>query len=166
VVSACTTRSTIQTLHFTNSVFMFCMTLTRNSNYFPIQHSTIPLLNKAKFSVKYKFNLYIYDAVSLAFKDSVKAPAICWWPQPLMPGYDPRPVHMRSLVKWWWDSLFFKHFRFYPVNKHNSYWKDKQAKPVDLLSTALLKVGQWFLSASIHEAINRYTNFENILEVT
>jgi hypothetical protein len=89
------------------------------------------------------------------------APAVWCWPQPLM------PVHMRSLIKWWWDRLFFKHFRFYPVNKHNSYQKNKQAKPADLLSTALLEDGKWFLSASIHEAIiNRYINFENILEVT
>jgi hypothetical protein len=100
------------------------------------------LLNKAQFSVEYKLNLYIYNAVSLVFKNSVMAPAVCCWPQPLMRGYDPRPVHMTSLVKRCWDRLFFKHFRFYPVNKHNSYQKDEQAKPVDLLSTALLKNGQ------------------------
>lgn len=147
--------------------YMFCMILTRNSNYFPIQHSTIHPSKQSTVLCRAQIqSVYIQNAVSLAFKDSVMGPAVCCWPQPLTSGYDPRQVHMRSLVKWWWDRLFLKHFRFYPVNKHNSYQKDKQAKPVDLLSTALLEDGQWFLSASIHEAINRYINFENILEVT
>lgn len=102
MVSACTTRSTIQTLHFTNSVFTCSVWFSQEiaiTSLYSIQQFT--LLNKAQFSVEYKLNLYIYNAVSLAFEDSVMAQAVCCWPQPLMPGYDPRPVHMRSLVKWW-----------------------------------------------------------------
>jgi len=80
---------------------MFCMILTRNSNYLPVQHSAIhPSKQSTVLCEAQIVSLYIHNAVSLAFKDSVMAPAVCYWPQPLTPGYDPRPVHMRSLVKW------------------------------------------------------------------